>query len=63
MIDVEFSYTKLIPSRVINVSSNRRVDSTLINEDGFTVKESEYVFDVDPSEMDNHADTYFLKKF
>ena len=57
MIDVEFSYTKLSPSRDLAVASNRTVASISISGDGFTVKESEYVFDTAPSEMDNQADT------
>ena len=58
MIDVEFSHTKLIPSRVIDVLSNRRVSRSSQNEDGFAVKESDYVFNAAPSDVDNHTDTH-----
>ena len=58
VIDVVFSYTKPIPSRVIAVSSDIRVVSTSKNGDNFTVKESVYVVDVDPSKMDNYADMH-----
>ena len=57
VIDVAFSYTNLSLSRVIAIAINRRVASTSRNEDGFTFKESEYVFGVALSEMVNHADT------
>ena len=46
-----FSYTKIIPPRVLGVSSNRRVAITSRNEDNFTVRESEYVFNADPLEI------------
>ena len=36
--------------------------STSRTEDDFNVKESEYFFDVDPSEMDNHADTHVFER-
>ena len=55
MLGVAFSYTKLIPSRVVDVNNNRRVASSSINGNYFTVKESEYVFGAAPSEMYNHA--------
>ena len=58
VIDVDFSYSKLSPSIVLFVASNRRVSSSSINEDDLTVKESEYIFDMAPSEVDNHADTH-----
>ena len=58
MIHVASSYTKLIPSRVLAVVSNRKVASSSINEDDFNVKDYDYVFDAALSEMDNHADTH-----
>ena len=58
MINVAFSYTRKIPSRVLNVASNRILDNTPINKDGFNVKKSEYIFDVAPSKMDNHTDIH-----
>ena len=58
MIDVVFSYTKLTPSRVLSVTSNIRVATSSRNESDLTAKESECVFDADPSDMDNHADTH-----
>ena len=58
VIDVYFSYNKLIPSRDLAVTSNRIVASTSRNEDDFTVKKSDYFFVVDPSEMDNRGDTH-----
>ena len=58
MIDVAFIYIKLSPSIVLDVDSNRILSSTSINEDGFTMKDSEYFFDAAPSEMDNYADTH-----
>ena len=56
MIDVAFSYTKLRPSRVLDVAMSIRVAVSSINENGFTVKDSEYFFNMAPSEMENHAD-------
>ena len=58
VIDVAFIYIKLSPSIVLDVDSNRILSSTSINEDGFTMKDSEYFFDAAPSEMDNYADTH-----
>ena len=58
VIDVAFSYTRLSPSKVFDVASNRRGASSSRNEYSFTVKESKYVFDVAPSDMDNHTDTH-----
>lgn len=56
--DVAFSYSKLSPSsKVFAVASSRNIASSSRNDD-FTVKESDYVFDVASSEMDNHADTH-----
>ena len=62
MLGVAFSYTKLIPSRVIDDASNRRAASLSRNEDGFTVKESGCVFEADSSEMYSHADTNVLEE-
>ena len=64
VIDVAFSYTKSIASRVLYVSSHRRVASSSRNEYDFTVKEFEYVFNADASVMNNHADVHvFGRKF
>ena len=60
VIDVAFSHTKLIPSIVLSVASNIRVDSTSRNVYDFTMKDSEYVFNVAPSEMENHADMHIF---
>ena len=62
VIDVALSYTKLRPSRVIAAASNRRVSSSSIYGYDFTVKESEYVSNGDPLEMDNHSDMIFLEE-
>ena len=58
MIDVAFSYTKLIPSKSFDVASNRRIASSSKITDCFTMKNYEYVFDADPSDMYNHADRH-----
>jgi len=51
VIDVAFSYSKLSPSsKVFAVASSRNIASSSRNDD-FTVKESDYVFDVASSEI------------
>ena len=58
VIDVSLSYTKLIPSQVFSVSSNRKLASSSRNKYDFTMKEYEYVFDATPSDIYNHADAH-----
>ena len=60
MIDVAFSHTELSPSIVISVPRNIRVESTSRNVYDFTMKDSEYVFNAAPSEMENHADMHIF---
>ena len=58
VIDVAFSYAKLTPSIVFDVSSNRRLASSTKSQDYFTVKDSGYVFNAASSEMGNRSDTH-----
>ena len=46
---------------MFGVASNRRVAIPSRNEHDSTEKDSEYVFDVAPSEMNNHSDTHVLE--